>query len=115
MLNVCVSLRFGVAGGQADYLVRRGVPFRTAHHIAGEAVVLAEDSNRTLLDLTAEDLKPLHEAFGDDVTDVWDFHASADSRDTPGGTGKTSVQQQIASFREWLVEYDAATSPRSKL
>ena len=75
----------------ADYLVRRGVPFRETHHVAGEAVQLAEERGCRLDDLKAADLKPLHEKFGDDVEDVWSFEASVESRASAGGTARESV------------------------
>ena len=47
----------------ADYLVRRGVPFRDAHHVAGAAVKMAENQGLPLTELTVEDLQKLHSAF----------------------------------------------------
>ena len=87
---------------QADYLVRKGVPFRETHHVAGEAVRLAEDRGVALSTLTAADLKPLHDAFEDDVVGVWDFTASVESRSAPGGTSASSVHQQIEDLEAWL-------------
>ncbi|CAE7853663.1 ARG7 [Symbiodinium sp. KB8] len=86
----------------ADYLVRKGVPFRETHHIAGRAVQLAEDTGVKLTDLTPDQLRTLHSAFEDDVTGVWDFTRSVESRDSPGGTSKSAVQQQIADMRAWI-------------
>ena len=57
------------------------------------------------MDLTGADLKPLHACFEDDVTAVWDFQSSVDSRDAPGGTGRESVRKQIADFKAWLDAY----------
>jgi argininosuccinate lyase len=88
----------------ADYLVRRGVPFRETHHVAGEAVQMAEERGVPLTSLTAEDLRTLHEKFDDDVTDVWDFEASVESRSTLGGTGASSVKWQVGKLRSWLEE-----------
>ena len=55
----------------AEYLVRKGVPFRETHHISGAAVKLAEDRGCALSDLTVGDLKPLCDAFEEDVVGVW--------------------------------------------
>jgi argininosuccinate lyase len=86
----------------ADYLVRRGVPFRQTHHIAGEAVRVAEDKGVPLTDLTLADLKPLHEVFEDDVTAVWSFESSVEARSAAGGTSRSAVLQQISEFHRYL-------------
>ncbi len=86
----------------ADYLVRAGVPFRETHHVAGAAVRLAEERSCQLSDLTAADLHTLHPAFGPDVTDVWDYERSVESRDATGGTSRRAVMAQIDALREWL-------------
>lgn len=86
----------------ADYLVRKGVPFRETHHVAGAAVKLAEDRGVALNSLTASDLKPLHPLFGDDVTKVWSFEASCESRDSEGGTSRRSVIEQCEKLTSWL-------------
>ena len=86
----------------ADYLVRKGVPFRETHHISGECVQLAEEREVELWDLTIEDLKQVHDAFEDDVTAVWSMEASVETRFAEGGTAKSSVLQQVQTLREWL-------------
>jgi argininosuccinate lyase len=86
----------------ADYLVRKGVPFRETHHVAGAAVRLAESKGVALTALTAADLKPLHPQFGDDVGRVWSFEASCESRNAIGGTAKAAVREQVAHLRSWL-------------
>lgn len=57
----------------AEYLVRKGIPFRETHHIAGAAVKLAEDRQVPLSALSVEDLRTLHVAFDDDVAAVWSY------------------------------------------
>jgi len=84
----------------ADYLVRKGVPFRETHHVAGRAVRLADEKNCQLTDLTFQDLKPLHAAFAPDVVDVWSFEASVESRDAQGSTSKRSVLEQCSALEE---------------
>lgn len=86
----------------AEYLVRKGVPFRETHHISGAAVKMAEDRNGSLSDLTVEDLKTLHPSFDDDVSNVWSFETSIENRNTPGGTAKSSVLEQISLLKTWL-------------
>lgn len=86
----------------AEYLVRKGVPFRETHHISGAAVKMAEDRNGSLSDLTVEDLKTLHPSFEADVSKVWSFETSIENRNTPGGTAKSSVLAQIELLKTWL-------------
>ena len=86
----------------ADYLVRRGVPFRETHHVAGQAVQLAEDKECKLSDLSVDEIKSLHPKFEDDVVQVWDFENSVESRDSIGGTSKRAVLEQVAKLRSLL-------------
>jgi argininosuccinate lyase len=86
----------------AEYLVRKGIPFRETHHTAGAAVRLAEEKRVSLSDLTPADLRTLHPAFGDDVADVWNFERSVDQRDAAGGSSRRAVLAQIDELRAWL-------------
>ncbi|KAG2493597.1 hypothetical protein HYH03_008115 [Edaphochlamys debaryana] len=86
----------------AEYLVRKGVPFRETHHHSGAAVKMAEDRGCTLFDLSVADLKTIHPLFTEDVSAVWDFNRSAEMRDTEGGTSRRSVLEQVAKMRSYL-------------
>ena len=88
----------------AEYLVRKGVPFRETHHVAGAAVQMAEMQGIPLAELTVDDLLSLHHAFEDDVAAVWDFEQSVERRSTDGGTSRAAVERQISSLRAWLRE-----------
>lgn len=87
----------------ADYLVRKGVPFRDTHHVAGAAVSMAEVQGIPLSELTLEDLQRLHDAFEEDVVKVWDFEESVEQRDIVGGTSRRAIREQIEKLRNWLV------------
>ncbi|KAI8890345.1 argininosuccinate lyase [Backusella circina FSU 941] len=86
----------------AEYLVRKGVPFRETHHISGAAVKMAEDRSSKLSSLTVDDLKTLHPSFEDDVAKVWSFETSIENRNAPGGTAKSSVAEQIKLLKAFL-------------
>ncbi|KAJ2065181.1 argininosuccinate lyase [Coemansia sp. S146] len=86
----------------AEYLVRKGVPFRQTHHISGAAVKMAEDRGCQISDLSVSDLKTLHESFEDDVLLVWNFEKSVDNRSSIGGTSRVTVQAQIDHLKQWL-------------
>ena len=86
----------------ADYLVRKGVPFRETHHVAGAAVRLAENSGKLLSNLTLEELKTLHSAFDGDVSRVWSFESSVEARNSEGGTSRRSVLEAAEKLTAWV-------------
>jgi argininosuccinate lyase len=88
----------------ADYLVRRGVPFRASHDVIGRLVRRAEERRVPLSDLTPEEFRAEHEAFEADVHDVFDWEASADARDTAGGTSRRSIERQLEDAAERLAD-----------
>lgn len=88
----------------AEYLVRKGVPFRETHHVAGAAVRAAEAAGAPLSALGLPALQALHPAFEADVSALWSFERSAESRDTEGGTSVRSVQEQVAKLRAYLAQ-----------
>jgi len=79
----------------ADYLVRRGVPFRETHHISGACVRLAEETQVSIDTLTLEQLQNIDSRFEADVMEVWDYEASVERKSSIGGTARASVQKQI--------------------
>ncbi|KAJ8095264.1 argininosuccinate lyase [Marasmius tenuissimus] len=90
----------------ADYLVRKGVPFRETHHISGRAVALAESRKCQLNELTLEDYKGLNSLFTDDIHEVFDFEASVERRQSIGGPSRAMVDRQIGVLRSALAQID---------
>ncbi|SCU79262.1 LAME_0A07976g1_1 [Lachancea meyersii CBS 8951] len=89
----------------ADYLVRKGVPFRETHHISGEAVSKAEKLNLSGIDkLTVEQYKEIDSRFNSDVVDVFDFEASVERRTATGGTAKSAVLKQIETLKKQILK-----------
>jgi argininosuccinate lyase len=88
----------------ADYLVKKGLPFRQAHHVAGQAVRLAAEQNQRLSQLSLQTLQGLSPLFESDVASVFDFAASVERRKAPGGTAPEAVKAQIAAARKLLGE-----------
>ncbi len=86
----------------ADYLARRGLPFRQGHHIVGQAVRLAGERGCGLRDLTVDDYRALSPHFGDDVHEVLDFRRAVEQRSAPGGTATAAVKAQIAAAKAVL-------------
>ncbi|ORY33209.1 argininosuccinate lyase [Rhizoclosmatium globosum] len=86
----------------AEYLVRKGVPFRETHHIAGRAIKVAEDRGVQVSALTHADFLALNPAFESDIVALWDFERSVETRNVAGGTSKSSVLGQVRGLKEWL-------------
>ncbi|MCI0478078.1 MAG: argininosuccinate lyase, partial [Anaerolineales bacterium] len=99
--RMCAALDASMlATDLADYLVRRGVPFRDAHRLVGQAVKLAEARGVALADLSPEEYKKIAPEFEADVKDVFDFARSLASREIVGGTGPNAVRAQIARAKQ---------------
>lgn len=86
----------------ADYLVRKGVPFRETHHISGQVVALAEREKTPMDKLTFEQLKKVDERFEKDIMESFDYHKSVEMRSAAGGTSLSSVKEQIKVLRKML-------------
>lgn len=86
----------------ADYLVRKGVPFRETHHISGQCVALAEKEGVPMDKLSFEQLKNVDQRFEEDIMESFDYHKSVEMRSAAGGTAKSSVMQQIEELKKML-------------
>jgi argininosuccinate lyase len=86
----------------ADYLVRKGVPFREGHHISGRVVALAEDENVPMDKLSLEQLKGIDSRLGDDVVECLDYERAVELKNATGGTSKSAVREQIEIFKKQL-------------
>jgi argininosuccinate lyase len=86
----------------ADWLVRRGVPFRTTHEVVGRLVRRAEERGVPLSALELEELRAEHETFDADVFEVFDWQTSVDARDASGGTSRRAVLVQLDDARARL-------------
>jgi argininosuccinate lyase len=87
----------------ADYLVKKGEPFRTAHDIVARLVSYAVSQGKTLEELSLEAYKQYSPRFGDDVYAVT-VESSLAARDNIGGTAPKRVEQALASARKTLEE-----------
>ena len=86
----------------ADYLVKRGVPFRDAHAVVGRLVAHCLNENKALLDLTLPELQQFHPAFEADVFDDLSMLACVEKRRIPGAPAPEMVQQSIDWGRKQL-------------
>ncbi|KAF2017290.1 argininosuccinate lyase [Aaosphaeria arxii CBS 175.79] len=86
----------------ADYLVRKGVPFREGHHISGRVVALAESEGVPMDKLSLEQLKGIDARLGDDVVECLDYERAVELKSAIGGTSKSAVREQIVILKKTL-------------
>ena len=79
----------------ADYLAKKGLPFRKAHEIVGHLVLLCDKRCCDLDDLSLEDFKEASDLFEADITEALDLESIVAARTTYGGTGNSVVAEQI--------------------
>jgi argininosuccinate lyase len=84
---------FATATDLADYLVKRGVPFRDAHEAVAHAVRECEQKGCDLADLSVVELRKFHHSIGDDVHSVLTLEGSVAARNHIGGTAPERVRQ----------------------
>jgi len=93
---------FSTATDLADYLVKRGLPFRDAHEAVARAVRTAADAGKDLSGLTLDELRAFSPLVGDDVFGVLTLEGSVASRDHIGGTAPAQVRAAVARARQRL-------------
>ena len=86
----------------ADYLVKKGVPFRTAHDTVGKAVLFAAGQKRELNDLSLDDIRQFSDAISEDVFDALSLENTIDSKSQTGGTSRKRVAEALAAARRSL-------------
>ncbi len=86
----------------ADYLVRKGLPFRHAHHAVGAAVALAGHSGKPLNQLTLAEWQGIDPTFDREVMEVFDLSGAMARRRLIGAPGTAEVKQQLARWRKLL-------------
>jgi len=83
----------------ADYLVGKGLPFRSAHHCVGQAVAYALENGKELHELSLEELTRFSPAIDADVFDILTTAAMIDRRKSVGGTATENVRRAISEAR----------------
>ena len=91
---------FSLATDIADYLAKKGIPFREAHRIVGEIVAYCIDNNKTLENLTVEELRNFSDKFEEDILSLITVEGSINSRNVIGGTAKEQVKNQLEKIKE---------------
>ncbi len=92
----------------ADYLVKKGVPFRTAHEAVGRAVLLAIEQGKELQELSIDQLKAFSTEIGEDVTVALSLESTLSGKSVIGGTSPAQVSLALEVAKNYL------TSAREK-
>ena len=93
---------FSTATDLADYLVRKGLPFRDCHEIVGHAVKYGVDSGKDLAEMSLEELRKFSDQIEQDVFEVLTLEGSVNARDHIGGTAPNQVRAAVQRGRELL-------------
>ncbi len=88
----------------AEYLVKKGIPFRTAHRIVGKIVLYAIEKEKELWELSIDELRSFSDAIEEDVYEWLDPIKSVQKREIFGGTGPKQVKRMIEELRKELEE-----------
>jgi len=93
-----------LATDAADYLVRRGVPFRQAHDLVGQVLREAEKQGKPWIQLSIADLRKISADFGDDFLKSLSVESAIACKSVPGGTAEESVRAAIAQLEQNLTQ-----------
>ena len=101
-------MRRGAGGGftnatdAADYLVKKGMPFRQAHEVIGKMVFSCIEQDKALLDLTLDEMKTFSPLFEEDVYEAISLETCVALRKVPGAPAPEMVQKTIDSAKEFV-------------
>jgi len=92
----------------ADYLVRRGVPFRDAHHVVGKLVALSEKSGVPINELPADRMRRIHPRLDEEARAVFDLKRAMKARTMTGAPGTAGVRAQLRRWKNALRRLNAS-------
>lgn len=90
---------FSTATDLADYLVRKGIPFRDSHEIVGKSVAYGLETSKDLSEMTLEELQQFSNEITEDVFEVLTLEGSVAARDHIGGTAPNQVREAVKTAR----------------
>lgn len=93
---------FSTATDLADYLVRKGIPFRDSHEIVGKSVAYGLTENKDLSEMTLAELQQFSGIIEDDVFEVLTLEGSVSARNHIGGTAPEQVRAAVQAAKEML-------------
>ena len=86
----------------ADYLVKKGLPFRQAHHVVGAIVAHAEKQSKPLDQLSVAEFQGFDKRFSPDVRDLFDLDQAMDRRTMFGAPSRAGIRKQLAKWKKQL-------------
>ena len=95
---------FASATDLADYLVRKGLPFRDAHAVVGKLVGKCLEEGKTLTDLSEEELQSASPLFTPEAMTILSPESCVEARQTRGGTARKAVEKQIQIAKQLLIK-----------
>ena len=101
-INSKMKSGFIIAVDIADYLVKKGTPFRKAHNIVGKIIKYCIQKNKSLFELTLDELKKFKKNIDEDIFKLFDYKKSVELKISYGGTSTDNVLRQIASAKKYL-------------
>ena len=102
-MEAAAHFGFSTATDLADWLVQKlNLPFREAHHITGQIVLIAETKRCDLCDLDLGEMQEVDDRINEDIYSVLSVHQSVASRSSYGGTAPSQVRSQIKRWRDIL-------------
>ena len=96
------SKGFTNATDAADYLVKKGLPFREAHEIIGKMVAYCVNHSKGIDELTMEEFKSFSDKIDDDIYTAISLETCVNDRKVPGGPAREAVEAAIISAKEFL-------------
>jgi len=106
------NMRKGAGGGftnatdAADYLVKKGMPFREAHAVVGKMVAYALDNGKALSDFTMEEFKNCSSLIEEDIYNAIDLGVCVNERCITGGPAKSAVEKAISAGEDFIACID---------
>ena len=98
-MRAAAARGFSTATDVADYVVRKGIPFRQAHEIVGKCVRYCIEQNKDIPELTLEEFRRFSPVFEEDIYLFVTLEASVNARRATGGTAREAVVREIARAR----------------
>jgi argininosuccinate lyase len=103
-MRIAAARGFSTATDIADYLVRKGLPFRNAHEVVGKTVRYCIETGKDIPELTLEEFQKFSTVIDADIFDHVTLEASVNARKATGGTARSAVEKELALARQSLME-----------
>ncbi len=98
-MRVAAARGFSTATDVADYVVRKGLPFRQAHEVVGKTVRYCIENKKDIPELSIDEFKQFSDLIADDIYDYVTLDASVNARRATGGTAREAVEREIKRAR----------------